>query len=83
MGGVSSVGGLSKGSQPVFKRVSEKTTENSERLDRQAWPGIEPGTSRLPVQNRSVIGVAKDRQFDIRALPGVRKGKHEYVKWLQ
>ena len=42
-------GGLSKGSQPVFTRVSEKTTENSERLGRQARPGFEPGTSRLPV----------------------------------
>ena len=46
-------GGLSKGSQPVFTRVSEKTTENSERLDRQARPRIEPGTSRLPVFERS------------------------------
>ena len=27
----------------------KKTTENSERLDRQARPGFEPGTSRLPV----------------------------------
>ena len=35
-------GGLSKGSQPVFKRISEKTTENSERLDRQARSGIKP-----------------------------------------
>ena len=33
--------------------VSEKTTENSERLGRQARPGIEPGTSRLPVFERS------------------------------
>ena len=30
-------------------RVSEKNTENSERLSRQARPGFEPGTSRLPV----------------------------------
>ena len=29
--------------------VSEKTTENSERLGQQAQPGIETGTSRLPV----------------------------------
>ena len=40
---------LSKGSYPVPKRVSEKTTENSERLGRQVRPGFEPGTSRLPV----------------------------------
>ena len=30
---------LSKGFQSVFKRVSEKTTENSEWLGRQARPG--------------------------------------------
>ena len=29
-------------------RVLEKTTENSERLSRQARPGIETGTSSLP-----------------------------------
>ena len=42
-------GGLSKGSQPLFTRVSEKTTENSKGLGRQGRPGFEPGTSRLPV----------------------------------
>ena len=46
VGGVPPRESLSKGSQPVFKRVPEKTTENFERLSR---PGIEPGTSRLPV----------------------------------
>ena len=35
-------------------RVSEKTTENSERPGRQARPGIEPGTSRLPVFERRI-----------------------------
>ena len=30
-------------------RVSEKTTEYSERLGRQARPKFEPATSRLPV----------------------------------
>ena len=49
IGGVPSVESLSKGSYPVFTQVSEKTTENSERLGRQARPGFEPGTSRLPV----------------------------------
>ena len=34
--------GLSKESQPIFKRVSEKTTENSERLGQQARSRIEP-----------------------------------------
>ena len=68
-------GGLSKGSQTVFTRVSEKTTENFERLDRQARPGIEPGTSRLPAfkaQNRAATDGAKDEQFDIHALPGIQ-----------
>ena len=52
MGGVPSRGGLSMGSQSVFTSVSEKTTENSERLGRQARPGVEPGTSRLPIFER-------------------------------
>ena len=47
--GISSVGGLSKGSYPVFTRVSEKTKENSEQLGRQARQEIEPSTSHLPV----------------------------------
>ena len=34
---------------PVFPRVSEKTTENLEKLGRQERPEIEPGTSRLPI----------------------------------
>ena len=40
-GEVSSAGSIPKG-------VSEKTTENSERLSQQARPGFEPGISRLP-----------------------------------
>ena len=49
MGKVPFLGGLSKGSYPVFTRVSEKIKENSERLGRQARPGFEPGTSHQPV----------------------------------
>ena len=48
-------GGLSKGSYTVFTRVSEKTMENSERLGRQARPGFEPGTSRLPVSSVTTL----------------------------
>ena len=50
--------GLSKGSKPVFTRVSEKTTKNSKRLGRQARPRIERSTSCLPVQaqKRSASG---------------------------
>ena len=33
----------------LFTRVSEKTTENSERLGQQVWSAIELGTSLLPV----------------------------------
>ena len=51
--------GLFKGSQPVFMRVPEKTTENSERPGRQARSEIELGTSRLTVQ-RSATGGAND-----------------------
>ena len=42
-------GGLSKGSLPVFTRVSEETAENSEWRGRQGRPEIEPGPSRLSV----------------------------------
>ena len=38
-GGVSSVGDLSKRSEPVFTLVSEKTTEKSERLGRERETG--------------------------------------------
>ena len=37
-------------------RVSEKTTENSERLGRQARPGIEPRTSRQPAFGVEPLG---------------------------
>ena len=49
IGGVPSVGALSKGSYPVFTRASEKMKENSEMLGRHARPGFESGTSRLPI----------------------------------
>ena len=49
IGGIPSVRGLSKGFLPAFTGVSEKTMKNSERQGRQAQPGIEPGTSNLPV----------------------------------
>ena len=50
------LGGLYKGSQPVFKRVSEKITENFKRLGRQARSGIEPSTSRLPLLRAEAFG---------------------------
>ena len=52
---------IPKESQPVFSRVSEKTTENSERLGQQVRPKIEPGTSHLPVraQNHLTTGGAQ------------------------
>ena len=69
------LGGLSKGSYLVFTRVSEKTTENSERLCRQTRPDIAPRTSRLPVLKRRIgqplVGPRTD-SIDIHALPGIR-----------
>ena len=68
-------GDLSKGSEPVFTRVSKKTTENSECLGPQARPGTEPGTSRLPVLKRRtaqpLVG-PRTESFNIYALPGIR-----------
>ena len=54
-GWVPSMGGLSKRSLPVFTLVSEKTTENFERLGRQARPGFESGFSRLPVLSATTL----------------------------
>ena len=51
IGGLPSVRGLSKGSQPVLMQISQKTSENFEQLGRQARQGFEPGTSRLPALN--------------------------------
>ena len=38
----------------LFMQVSEKTTENSEWLSRQARPGFEPRTSHLPVLSGTI-----------------------------
>ena len=54
-GGNTLCGVLFKGSYPVFTRVSENTTENSERPGRQARPGFEPGTSCLPVLSVTAV----------------------------
>ena len=74
-GGVLFVGGLSKGSKPVFTRVSEKTTENiSKRLSRQAWPGFEPGTSCLPILSVTtpiLVGKSLKTTFNLK-LPSIR-----------
>ena len=48
-GGGALCGYLSKGSFPVFRRVSEKAMENFERLGRKAQPEFECGTFRLSV----------------------------------
>ena len=54
---------LSKGSQPVFTQVLEKTTENSEQLGRQARPGFEPDTSHLPVLSVTTFYPVKNFSF--------------------
>ena len=58
VGGEPSMGGgcLSKRSLFVFTGISEKTTEDSKRLGSQARPGIEPGTSRVPVLSKEPLG---------------------------
>ena len=65
------VGGVvSKGSQPVFTRVSEKTTENSERLGQQVRPGIEPGPSRLLVlERRTMQPLVEPRTDNLTSMP--------------
>ena len=54
-------------------RVSEKTTENSERLGRQGQPGIEYGISHLSVLNAEHLSYcwgARRDSFDMHVLPG-------------
>ena len=48
--------GLFLRSQPAFTQVSEKTKENSEWIVRQARPGIELDTYRLPVLRTEHFG---------------------------
>ena len=48
IGGVSFVGVFLKDPSLYLRKFWRKTTENSEQLGRQARPGFEPGTSRLP-----------------------------------
>ena len=40
---------------PYLREFRRKTTENSEWLGRQARPGFEPGTSRLPVSSVTTL----------------------------
>ena len=57
MGGVPSVGGLSKGSwilDPVFTRVSEKTMENSDKRDRGL--NLTPPVYQFLAQNSLATG---------------------------
>ena len=49
MVGLPSVGVFLRDSSPYLYEFRKKTTENSERLGRQARPGFEPVISRLPV----------------------------------
>ena len=48
--------GLSKGFNPLFTRVLEKNTENSEWLGEELRLGIEPGTSHLPAFSAEPLG---------------------------
>ena len=90
--GLPSVGGLSKGSYPVFTRVSENTTENSERPGRQALPRFEPGISRLPVRTHTrtttgggqIIGESRKIPFmaDIRQFQQLTQS-HEILRVFQ
>ena len=48
MGAMPSVGVFLRDPSPYLREFRRKTTENSERLGRQARPRFVPGTSRLP-----------------------------------
>ena len=73
-------GGLSEGS-----RVSEKTSVNSEQLDRQPLSRIEPGTSRLLRLDDSRRDFFWLKQFELREQRGVaQKGNFKISnrKWI-
>ena len=57
-GRVCSVGIFPRGPSQYLLEFRRKTTENSEWLSRQARPGIESGTSCLPVLSR-ILGFPK------------------------
>ena len=69
--------GLSKGHQPVFTRISEKTTENSKRLGRQSRSGIELSTSHPSVlESRTaqpLVGLRTDNVTST-SYPGFKPG---------
>ena len=48
LGGLPSMGDFLRDPSPYLHEFRKKTTENSERLGRQALSGIDPGTSHLP-----------------------------------
>ena len=72
MGGMSSVGVFLRDPSSYLYEFWRKTTENSEWLGQQAQPGIEHGTSHLPVLECRTTDGANDKQFDIHALPGIQ-----------
>ena len=71
-------GSFSKKYQPVIMLVTEKITENSERLGRQARPGNKPGMSRLPVLRTEPL----DRWWDSRLWRGYKNLHFEKLNSL-
>ena len=55
VGRVTSVGVFLKYSCPYLSKFWRKTSENSERLDWQAKPGIESGTSCIPALSTETL----------------------------
>ena len=48
---------------PCLREFRRKPNENSERLGRQARPGFEPGTSRLPVLKVTTVPLVGPLKF--------------------
>ena len=57
--GVSSVGGIFKGSYSIFMRVSGKTTEISERLGRQPRRGLSPKPPVYQLEHRTAQNLVR------------------------
>ena len=70
-GGMPPVGVFLRDPNPYLLKLRKKTTENSERLGRQARNWIEPGTSRLPaLRTEPLPGHLKDKIYNIHLTQG-------------
>ena len=69
MDGVPSVGVFLRDPSPYLPVFRRKITENSDRIERQAQQGIEPGTFRLPVFECRTTQPLVDKADSLTSMP--------------